>query len=555
MAEGVSILFGLLGGLSIFIFGMNMMSEGMQKSAGEKMKSILGILTSNPVLGMCAGALVTAVLQSSAATTVMVIGFVSAGLMTLPQAISVVFGANIGTTITGQLVAFEIDDLIWPIVFVGFALYFFAKKEKVKNIGETIFAFGLLFLGIVSMSNVMKPLAESPVFTEIIRKVSDTPVLGALTGFVMTVIIQSSSAVVAIIQNFAKQPLTDGVTSIIGLEGAIPMIFGTNIGATIPSLIAGMGKGKDAKRTALSHTVFNISGTLLFLLFIPLFCSLVRLISPKGSVPDDVSVISRQIANAHTVFNVVCMLIWLPLCGLMEKIVTFLVPGTENEVDESTPKYLDEKLFDQPVFAMHLCTQEISRIADFADTMMIHSRSAVKNLSQYDIDEVNRLENVVDKLHDATERYISNLTANSSITENQGVQLAGLMHVCNDVEHVGDRCVDIIKVVETMIKKESFFSEEAAVEIEESFEIAQKMLEDSMNALRNSDKALANKVLEDEDKIDDLEAQLRKKHMKRIKKRKCSPNMSVIYTEVLHNIERIGDHCKNIAEAVLESGE
>ena len=555
MGEGFSILFGLLGGLSIFIFGMNMMSEGMQKSAGEKMKSILGILTSNPVLGMCAGALVTAVLQSSAATTVMVIGFVSAGLMTLPQAISVVIGANIGTTITGQLVAFDIDDLIWPIVVVGFALYFFSKKEKIKNIGETVFAFGLLFLGIVSMSNVMKPLAESPVFTEIIRKVSDTPVLGALTGFVMTLIIQSSSAVVAIIQNFAKQPLSDGVTSIIGLEGAIPMIFGTNIGATIPSLIAGMGKGKDAKRTALSHTVFNVSGTLLFLFFIPLFCALVRLISPSGNVTDDVSVISRQIANAHTVFNVVCMLIWLPLCGLMEKIVMFIIPGKENEVDESTPKYLDEKLYDQPVFAMHLCVRELSRIADFAGTMINHSRSAVKNLSQYDIDEVHRLEKVVDSLHDATVRYISNLTALGSITESQGVQMAGLMHVANDVEHVGDRCVDIIKVVETMIKKESYFSEEAVQEIEESFGIVQKMLDDCMRSLRDSDISLANKVLEDEDKIDDLEAQLRKRHMKRIKKKKCSPNMSVIYTEVLHNIERIGDHCKNIAEAVIESGE
>ena len=205
-----SVISGLLGGLAIFIFGMNMMSEGMQKSAGEKMRVILGILTKNPLMAVLAGAVVTAVLQSSAATTIMVIGFVSAGLMTLPQAIAVVIGANIGTTITGQIIAFDIKDLVWPIIVVGFAMYFFAKKERLKNIGETIFAFGLLFLGIINMSSVMSPLSEVPAFTNIIAKVADTPILGALTGLGMTLTIQSSSAVVAIIQNFAKQPLQVG---------------------------------------------------------------------------------------------------------------------------------------------------------------------------------------------------------------------------------------------------------------------------------------------------------------------------------------------------------
>lgn len=555
MSDWFRVLSGLLGGLAIFLFGMDMMSEGMQKSAGEKMKVILGILTKNPVMGMCAGALVTAVLQSSAATTVMAIGFVSAGLMTLPQAISIVIGANIGTTITGQLTAFTIDDLIWPIVFIGFVLYFFGKKERIKNLGETIFAFGLLFLGIVSMSNVMEPLTESKIFVELIKKVSDTPILGALAGFVMTAVIQSSSAVIAIVQNFARQTGSDGVTSIISLEGAIPIILGTNIGATVPSLLAGIGKSKDAKRTALSHTVFNVTGTVLFIFLIPLYCWFIRLISPSGGILNSASAIPRQIANAHTWFNVICMLIWLPLCGLMEKIVKFIVPGEENTVDESTPRYLDEKLFDQPVFAMHLCIRELSRIAEFADTMIDHARLAIRNLSQADIDEVNRLEDVVDKLQDETVRYLSNLSTSSALTEIQGAEIAGLMHVANDVEHVGDRCVDLIKSAETMIKKEYTFSDEALDELDESFVIVKNMLSESMEALRNSDKDLANKVLVEEDEMDDLEAQLRKRHMKRIKKQKCTPKLSVVYTEILHNIERIGDHCKNIAEAVIGDGE
>ncbi len=553
MSEWLSILSGLLGGIALFLFGMDMMSEGMQRSAGERMKAILGILTKNPIMGVIAGTLVTAVLQSSAATIVMAIGFVSAGLMNLPQAITIVLGANIGTTITGQLTAFSLNDLIWPIIFIGFILYFLGKKELVKNIGETIFAFGLLFLGIVSMSNVMKPLTGSPFFTELIKNVSNIPVLGTIAGFLMTALIQSSSAVIAILQNFARQAGPDGTTSIISLEGSIPIILGINIGATIPSLLASFGKSKDAKRTAFANIVFNISGTVVFIFLIPLYCTFIRFISPSGAT-DGVDVIPRQIANAHTCFNIICMIVWLLLCykfELMERIVRAFVPGDENVVDESTPRYLDEKLFDQPVFAMHLCVKELSRIADFADSMIDHARLALKQLDRQEIDEVMRLEDIVDKLQDQTVKYMSNLSGSSVMTEIQGAQIASLMHVASDIEHVGDRCVDLIKSAELMIKKEYVFSDEATEELSAVFDMAKKMFSEAMDALNNSDKKLANKILVDEDSMDDIEAQLRKRHMKRIKKKKCSPQMSVVYTEVLHNLERIGDHCKNIAEAVL----
>ena len=310
MKENLTVLFGLLGGLALFLYGMNSMSEALQKAAGEKMKKILGFLTKNPIMGALAGALVTAILQSSSATTVMVIGFVSAGLMGLPQAISVIFGANIGTTMTAQLIAFKISDYIFPIIFIGFIINFLSKKEKIKSLGMVVFSFGLLFEGIEIMSSVMKPLASSPIFTDLMAKVSDIPVLGILLGLTMTLVVQSSSATIAVLQSFASQTLPDGVTSIIGLTGAIPILLGDNIGTTITALLASIGQSRNAKRTAVAHSVFNISGSIVFAFFISQFATFIRFISPRGA---EVDVISRQIANAHTFFNVTCTLVWLPL--------------------------------------------------------------------------------------------------------------------------------------------------------------------------------------------------------------------------------------------------
>ena len=262
MNENVKVLFGLVGGLAIFLYGMTLMSDSLQKAAGEKMKKVLGAMTRNPLLGVLSGALVTAVLQSSSATTVMAIGFVSAGLMTLPQAISIIFGANIGTTMTAQLIAFKISDYIYIIIFIGFILAFVAKKEKTKYIGNTIFAFGLLFLGIETMGSVMKPLASSPIFVNMIEKVAKVPVLGVFVGLLMTLVVQSSSATIAVLQNFAAQAIPGTTDSIIGLAGAIPVLLGDNIGTTITAVLASLGQNRNAKRTAAAHCIFNISDNL-----------------------------------------------------------------------------------------------------------------------------------------------------------------------------------------------------------------------------------------------------------------------------------------------------
>ena len=456
MNESVKIVFGLIGGLALFLYGMNSMSDALQKAAGEKMKKILGFLTKNPVMGALAGALVTAVLQSSSATTVMTIGFVSANLMTLPQAISVIFGANIGTTMTAQLMAFKITDYIYPIIFAGFMMNFICKNEKMKNIGLAIFSFGLLFEGIEIMGTVMKPLATAPFFLEMMDKVKDIPVLGVILGAGMTLVVQSSSATIAVLQNFASQAGPDGIHSVIGLTGAIPILLGDNIGTTITALLASIGQSKNAKRTAISHSIFNITGSIVFLTVIPLFAKVVMMISPQGN---EVDIISRQIANAHTLFNVVCTLAWLPLIKLMVKIVTTIIPdGNEAVKSKSQPQYLDEHVIDQPLVAMYLVSEETSRLGNSTVEVLQKLKSALHHGK--DSKQFAAFHDMRKQVHDLQEEiadYITKMFSNASITEQQAEQLAGYLYVSNNLERISDRCRDIDHILkETSAMNKSF---------------------------------------------------------------------------------------------------
>lgn len=412
MNDTVKMIFGLIGGLALFLFGMNSMSDNLQKVAGDRMKKILGILTRNPIFGALAGALVTAVLQSSSATTVMAIGFVSAGVMSLPQAISVIFGANIGTTMTAQLMAFKISNYIYPIIFIGFIMNFLAKKERIKNLGTVIFSFGLLFEGIEIMGSVMKPLAGSPIFVDLMGKVAQIPVLGVVLGAVMTLLVQSSSATIAVLQNFASQAGPDGVSSVIGLTGAIPILLGDNIGTTITALLASIGQSKNAKRTALAHSIFNISGSVVFVCIIPIFAKFVAMFSPKGP---EVEVISRQIANAHTTFNIICTLVWLPLIPIMVEIVKFLVRGEERaELADYQPQYLDEKVIGQPVAAMYLVSNEIHRCATLTSNMLESARAELTG-AETDTSIFDSLYGAIKKLQSAIVNYISRIDRKSVV--------------------------------------------------------------------------------------------------------------------------------------------
>ena len=551
MNEVCKVVFGLAGGLALFLYGMNSMSDALQKAAGEKMKKILEFLTKNPIMGVLAGALVTAVLQSSSATTVMVIGFVSAGLMSLPQAISVIFGANIGTTMTAQLMAFKITDYIYPIIFVGFMLYFASKKEKVKNVGLVIFSFGLLFEGIEIMGSVMKPLANSPIFVELMAKVSDIPVLGVLLGAVMTLVVQSSSATIAVLQNFASQPGPDGVTSVIGLAGAIPILFGDNIGTTITALLASIGQSKNAKRTALAHSIFNITGSIVFLFLIPVLAKFVQFISPKGP---EVEVISRQIANAHTTFNVVCTLVWLPLIPLMVKIVTTIVRGDDTKkVHSYEPQYLDDKMIGQPIPAMYMVSNEINRIATSTEKMLKILKEIVSGDDKEETKSLfKKYHDAIKTLQDAIVTYISKLFTGGALTEVQAERVAGYLAIANNIDRIADRCGDVVDIYERIGTSEKILSEQAKEELEQCVTIAEELFEQAITAVATDNVDQAEQVIQDKKRMRKAQKKSTKKHLERLQENLCDPELTRAYSGILLNLDRVADNCTGIAEEALD---
>ena len=546
----MQIVFGLLGGLAVFIYGMNLMSESLQKAAGEKMKSILALLTKNRIMGVIAGALVTAVLQSSSATTVMAIGFVSAGLMSLPQAISIIFGANIGTTMTAQIIAFKITDYIYAFIFIGFILTFVCKSERIKSIGQTIFAFGLLFLGIETMGDVMKPLASSPVFTDLIGKVSGIPVLGLLLGTAMTLVVQSSSATIAVLQNFAAQPGADGVTSILGLVGAIPILLGDNIGTTITALLASLGQSRDAKRTAIAHTIFNLSGSLVFIWFVKPYAALIQAISPKGP---EVEVISRQIANAHTLFNLTMTVVWVCLLGLMVKIVMRLIPDVkEAKVNPLQPAFLDKKVIGQPTVALKLVAKEVLHCSGMVKNMLKDLAGLSKSEDPALVGKIKEQGQTLHSLMEAINDYLAELFSAGVLTELQATQTAKLMHVCGDVERMGELAADLTDVIAGKMELKYSFSEEAMEDLRKSLNQISKMYGDAMRALEQGEPEEPEKLIRRREKVMDLDINMRKAHMDRVNKGKCKAKLSAPFTRLLHCVDRMGNSCVNLADMAME---
>lgn len=582
MNESVKVVFGLLGGLALFLYGMTMMSESLQKAAGERMKAVLAMLTRNPILGVISGALVTAVLQSSSATTVMVIGFISAGLMTLPQGISVIFGANIGTTMTAQIIAFKLSDYIYIIIFAGFLLSFFAKQQKIKYIGDTILSFGLLFLGIDIMGSVMKPLASSPFFTDLIARVSRYPVLGVAVGTMMTLVVQSSSATIAVLQNFASQAAPDGVSSILGLTGAIPILLGDNIGTTITAILASLRQSRDAKRAAAAHCIFNVSGTLLFIWFIKPYAAFIRMISTKGP---EVDVISRQIANAHTGFNITMVLIWTPLLGLMVKIVMQILPDkrpaaagigsaavstvpaaipagepvspdviTASAASElmTSPLFTDEKLISQPVAALHLIAGEIGKCTWLlSQTFTAFTSMNAKNIWQTLID-IRKLTGLEQQLNKKIADCLASMFSEGVMNEEQAAKASGVLFALGDLDRVAAMSSEIMENIASNRNAKHVYSKDALKDLRKAVSVLSEMYEKVRPALLSGDLSGLQDLQETRESIRQLSEKMRVEHMKRVRKGKCAGSLTESWNELLQNIDRIGNSCLNLADAAQE---
>lgn len=402
------------------------------------------------------------------------------------------------------------------------------------------------------MGSVMKPLATSPVFTDLMGKVSSIPVLGVLLGAAMTLVVQSSSATIAVLQNFASQAGPDGVTSVIGLAGAIPILLGDNIGTTITALLASIGQSKNAKRTAIAHSIFNISGSFVFVWLIPWFAKFVQYISPKGN---EVEVISRQIANAHTTFNVVCTLVWLPLIPLMVKIVTTIIPGKDKKIKVAyEPKYLDNKMIDQPVAAMYLVSQELENLAGFAATMLTQLKEAIsvgKTSAAYDKFK-KKLETVQHLQEDVTE-YITRLFSSGNLTEQQSEQTAGLLYVTNNIQRIADRCQDIDGIWDQIESKGMKLSATANEELGNCIAITWNLLNQAMEAVKEGSSEQAEQVFKNKKKMNKAEKKFNKAHLNRVKEQKCDPGLTMGFSGILYNLEREADNCVSIAEEALDN--
>ncbi|GAA0116408.1 Na/Pi cotransporter family protein [Clostridium senegalense] len=530
----------LFGGLGLFLYGMTMMGDGLENATGDRLKSVFDKITSNPVKGVLTGAIVTGIIQSSSATTVMVVGFVNAGLMNLYQATAVIMGANIGTTITAQLIAFKMDFLAPLCLAIGAMIVLFSKNNKKKQIGNIVLGFGILFLGLDLMKNAMSPLADSPIFATLILKLQGKVLLGVLLGAVMTAVIQSSSASTGILVALAS-------TGALPLSVAIPILLGSNIGTCVTAMISSIGTSKTAKKAAVIHLLFNVIGTLIFIGFATQLANIVQAITPGN----DAEAVKRQIANAHTIFNVIntLLLIWFikPLVALVNK----LIPG-EDEKDTIGVQYIDERLLETPIIALGQTTNELVRMGTKAKENVEYAMKAFVYNDEKALKKVYEQEKLINILEDDITKFLVKLS-NSELGEEQKGMVAAMFHVVNDIERIGDHAENIADLASEKMTKNADFSEEGVKELNDIFNYTINSLEMSIECFKNYNKDKADTVRSVEDRIDSLEKQLRSSHIKRLNNGVCNATVGAIFLDVISNFERIGDHAVNIAEIVAET--
>ncbi len=533
----ITMIFLLLGGLGMFLFGMKMMSDGLEKAAGDRMRRVLEILTTNRFSAVGVGAGVTALIQSSSATTVMIVGFVNAGLMSLLQATGVIMGANIGTTITAQLIAFKLSDIAPFILFAGMLMTVFIKKKKISKYGEIVLGFGILFVGLSLMSDAMRPLRDNEAFRDFFVSF-ENPLIGVLVGAVVTAVIQSSSASVGILQSLA-------VTGLLGLNSAVYVILGQNIGTCATAVLSAVGTNANSKRTAGIHLMFNIIGSVFYLVLIMIFPNIIGLVESVS--PGD---IPRQIANFHTLFNISVTILLFPFMKIMVSIITRIIPEKKTERDmEKRLLYLDKRIAQTPAIALRQVLKELNRMGTISADNMKRSLEAFFEADEQKAGKVLEVENTIDYLCDSISNYLIEFNA-LDLSEGDMKVMGSLHHVLIDLERIGDHAENVAEFALMLSERSVDMSPEGKSELSEMADKTMETLNSSLDVFKDRDAGRISIIEELEQEVDYMKKAYIANHVNRLQDKACDPQAGVLFTNMITTLERVSDHALNIAQSL-----
>lgn len=531
----INIITGVIGGLGLFIYGMHLLSDSLKKLSLNYLKMLLEKMTSNRIKSMLAGVFVTSVIQSSSATSVILIGFLNAGIITLAAALPVIFGANIGTTITAQLIAFKLTKSALLFIFAGTIIYLFAKKNKHKNKGLALLGFGILFLGLATMSSAVKPLAGNDAVINLFVKFGKQPALGILTGVIVTIVLQSSSTTIGMVIALACAGLLD-------LPSSIYLILGDNIGTCITAIIASIGGKLASKKLAMGHLLFNVMGTLIVLPFVPLYLHYIPMTS---------SDVARQIANTHTIFNIINVIIFLSFVPLFVKLLNKIVPGEDYEKKEVW--YLDENLLTAPNLAIDAVVKELGVMLSITMEMLDKARQCAISYNHKLKNEISTDEDSVDDMQKSITEYLVEITKRE-LTEKQAKLIPALLHSVNDIERAADYCEDIVNSAQRFYENDLTFSEDAQDELNKLFEKTYTLMRHTKRAVENNDEKSANITLNINSEIQFLINDFRLNHIKRLEKSTCISDSGLVFSDILNYTERLNAHLCNITKGILHIG-
>ena len=532
------IAFHFLGGLGLFLYSIKTMGDGLQQAAGDRLRYYIDKYTSNPFFGILVGIGMTALIQSSSGVTVITVGLVSAGLLTLRQAIGIVMGANIGTTVTSFIIGFKLGDYALPMLFLGAVCLFFTKNRTINNIGRIVFGVGGIFFALNLMSGAMEPLKDLQVFKDYMVELSKNPILGVLVGTGLTLLIQASSATIGILQNLYASNLID-------LQGALPVLFGDNIGTTITAIIASLGANIAAKRVAAAHVAFNVIGTIICIIFLVPFTSLIQWFESFLNLAPEMT-----IAFAHGTFNITNTIIQFPFIGALAFIVTKLIPG-EDEVVKYEPLYLDEQLIKQaPSIALGNAKKELLHLGNYAAKAFDLSYDYIINSNEKVAEKGHKTEEAINTIDEQLTRYLISLSG-EALSQKESEVLTNILDSSRDLERIGDHAEALINLNDYLQRKNVQFSEAALEELAEIYLKTSEFVKDALESVENNDLEKAQALIERHEDINNMERVLRKTHIKRLNNGECSTQAGVNFIDIISHYTRVSDHAMNLAEKVL----